>query len=243
MDSTLDIATEQPAGKAMIDSFTDSMGKARGQMSALAESMQPQLDELVIYIKDEPAKAVLMAAGAGALVAALLLSTRTRRGMLPSASRIGSGLSGLVDSARDMLDQAGSMAADGVSDARKRFAGEADERIAKGAKQARAARDAAADAAGKAADKAADKAGDGWSDGMQSLRDARDSAIGAARQTAERAYDDLTRTLQDLRGKAAPLLDRVQPPIESVADYTKSSPFKALLIAAVAAALLSRVVG
>ena len=239
MDSTSDSVTDQPAGKAMLDSFTDSMGKAREQMSALAESMQPQLDELAIYIKDEPAKAVLMAAGAGALVAALLLSTRTRRGMLPSASRIGSSLSGLVDSARDMLDQAGSMAADGVSDARKRFAGEADDRIAKGAKQARAARDAAADAAGKAAD----KAGDGWSDGMQSLRDARDSAIGAARQTAERAYDDLTRTLQDLRGKAAPLLDRVQPPIESVADYTKSSPFKALLIAAVAAALLSRVVG
>ena len=239
MDSTLDSLTEQPAGKAMLDSFTDSMGKAREQMSALAESVQPQIDELVIYIKDEPAKAVLIAAGAGALVAALLLSGRSRPGMLPSASRIGGSLSGLVDSARDMLDQAGSMAADGVSDAKKRFAGEADEHIAKGAKQARAARDAAADAAGKAAD----KAGDGWSDGMQSLRDARDSAIGAARQTAERAYDDLTRTLQDLRGKAAPLLDRVQPPIESVADYTKSSPFMALLIAAVAAALLSRVVG
>ena len=236
MNPTSDYSTDEATGKAALDGFTDSMGKAREQITAACESMRPQLDALVIYIKDEPAKAVLISAAAGALAAALFAASRPRRATLPSASKLGAGMSSFVEAARSMAAEADDLVAGKASDAKKLAADEADDRASKGAKKLREARDSAAEAARKAAEQASES----WADGLKGLREAGDNALGAARQKAESAYEDLTSTLHDLRGKAAPLFDRMQPPIDSVADYTKSSPFKALLIAAAAAAVVSR---
>ena len=238
MNPTSDNPTDEATGKAALDGFTDSMKKAREQIASLGESIRPQLDALVIYIKDEPTKAVLISATAGALAAALFAAGRTRSPALPSASKVGAGLSSFVDAARSMAAEAIDLAAGKASDVKKRAATGADDRVSKGAQALSDARDSAAEAAKKAAEQARD----GWSEGLQGLRETRDSALGAARQKAESAYEELTTTLHDLRGKAAPLLDRMQPPIDSVADYTKSSPFKALLMAAAAAAVVSRLV-
>jgi ElaB/YqjD/DUF883 family membrane-anchored ribosome-binding protein len=68
----------------------------------------------------------------------------------------------------------------------------------------------------------------------------RDSAVESAKRAAAQAYDGASERLQDLRSKADPLLDQIQPQLDSVAGYAKKNPLSALIVATAAGALLSR---
>ena len=68
----------------------------------------------------------------------------------------------------------------------------------------------------------------------------KDNAMETARRAASQAYDGVSDRLQDLRGKADPLIGQIQPQLDNVAGYAKKNPLSALLVATAAGALLSR---
>ena len=90
--------------------------------------------------------------------------------------------------------------------------------------------------------KAAAARADNW---RKAAADASDNASGQAHKTidsvksaAQTAYDGLGDTMQEWKEQAAGLVDRVRPQLETVTNYTKDDPVKALLIAAAAGAAL-----
>jgi ElaB/YqjD/DUF883 family membrane-anchored ribosome-binding protein len=63
--------------KAAYDSLSDTMEKWRDQAQPLVDKVKPQLDQVMDYAKDDPGKALLLAAAAGAALMGLM-STLTR---------------------------------------------------------------------------------------------------------------------------------------------------------------------
>ncbi len=172
----------QGATKDAIDSLGDTMKDVREQASSLVDKIRPQLDSVAGYAKDEPVKAMLMSAAAGAaLMAMISLCNR-------------SDLSGKVRSRASGL------------------------------------RDAASEAASDAADRASQAA--------DRASRAAESVLDSTRQTAKSALDGVSDTVQNWREHAAPLVDRVRPQLDSMANYAKEDPAKVLRVAATAAAAL-----
>jgi ElaB/YqjD/DUF883 family membrane-anchored ribosome-binding protein len=168
-----------------VDSLSDTMQGMKEKASATIERFRPQLDSVASYAKEEPTKAVLIAAAAGAGVMALIaLSTRGSR--TPSARKLSK------------------LAADTVDEWRKA---------------------------------AADKS-DSWRKAAGDGADRADSAIDSGRKAAQGAYEGLTDTMNQWKEQAASLVDKVRPQLDTVTDYAKDDPAKALLIAAAAGAAL-----
>lgn len=100
--------------------------------------------------------------------------------------------------------------------------------------------DLAAEAAEAAQGTARRKLRDLASTAADEAKAMKDSAMETARRTASQAYDGVSDRLHDLRDKADPLLDQIQPQLDNVAGYAKKNPIAALLVATAAGALLSR---
>ena len=79
MQDVADDVSSQAKGraKAAYDSLSDTMEKWRDQAQPLVDKVKPQLDQVMDYAKDDPGKALLLAAAAGAALMGLM-STLTR---------------------------------------------------------------------------------------------------------------------------------------------------------------------
>lgn len=207
-DSAADEALQQTARQAL-DLLTDSLNTAKEQAGRMWDDMRPQLDKVADYAREEPAKSVLMAAVAGALIVTVVMASRRSRLVD-------------VDASKQWLDK---------------LAGDAAER-ARSIAQDKA--DQAAEAAEAAQGTARRKLRDLASTAADEAKTMKDNAVETARRAASQAYDGVSDRLQDLRGKADPLLDQIQPQLDNVAGYAKKNPLAALLVATAAGALLSR---
>jgi len=84
------------------------------------------------------------------------------------------------------------------------------------------------------ADQARDSAGSQADDARDRVADLRNMAKGKAKQ----AYESLADTVAQWRDQAGPVVDKIRPQIDTVMDYAKDDPAKALLLAAAAGAAL-----
>jgi len=170
-----------------VDGLSDAMQGVKEKASATMERFRPQIDSVASYAKEEPTKALLIAAAAGAGIMALIaLSTRGGSSQTPSAKKLSRIASDAVDEWR----------------------------------------------------KAAAHKSDGWRRAAADGADRADSAVGSGRKAAQDAYEGLTDTMSQWKEQASSLVDKVRPQIDTVTDYAKDDPGKALLIAAAAGAAL-----
>ncbi len=199
-DAAADVAskaTDAARGAAAdaIDSLSASFKSAREQAAGLVDKIRPQIDTMAGYAKDEPVKAMLIAAASGAaLMAVVGLCSR------PSMRR----------------------------------------RVRAGAASLRdAASESASDLAGRAS-RAAERATQTARSTLESTRRAARSAFDDASDGGafDHATDRVSEGAETLREKAAPWVEQWRPQIDSVKDYAKEDPAKALLIAATTGAAL-----
>lgn len=107
-----------------LDGLTDSMQTVKDQASAAMERFRPQIDAVASYAKDEPTKALLIAAATGAaLIALISLMGRSSSDVeVPSSKRLRRTASDTADewrkAASNASDDAASRAGDAMSGAR-----------------------------------------------------------------------------------------------------------------------------
>lgn len=151
-----------------LDGLSNTMQSVKDQASATFEKLRPQLDSVASYAKEEPTKALLIAAAAGAGVMALV-ALMARGSSRPSLST-----DMLRSAAYDAADRMRGTAYDTANRLRSAAADTADN-----------ARKSAREVARDAADRAAAKA-EGL---MQSTRDAAQSAYDGLADTVQQWKD------------------------------------------------------
>jgi ElaB/YqjD/DUF883 family membrane-anchored ribosome-binding protein len=141
------------------DSMT-AMQKLREQADAAVQRIQPQIAAVSTFARNEPTKALLISAAAGAALMglfALIVRSSGRSPMAAGASALAAGASAMAairDAALDLADSAQSMAADALESTQKRASAAADG-VGKRAS-------AAADSVSAAADSVSEAAADAW---------------------------------------------------------------------------------
>lgn len=99
--------------------------KLREKTDAVVDSLQPRIDAVSTYARNEPTKAVLIAAASGAALMALVaLLARSGRPTSPGART----MTAIRDAAIDLADRAHSVASDAIASTHKR-AGDAQDRV------------------------------------------------------------------------------------------------------------------
>ena len=173
--------------------------KLRDKTDAVVESIQPKIAAVSSYARNEPTKAVLIAAASGAGLMALLalLMRGTRRAPVSTGQRT---MAAIRDAAIDLADRAHSVASEAISGAHKR----------------------ASSAVGTAEQHASDA----------------QQRIEAIQQRASDVADSVAETWANLREQAAPVVERLKPQFDAVANYAKEDPTRAALGVATAGAVL-----
>lgn len=205
-------SARQKAGDA-IDGLSERMRGVKDQASATFERLRPQIDSVASYARDEPTKALLIAAAMGAGIMGLIAL------MSRSGGHGGRSSHAWREAAQDMAERMRDSAR-GVGDSLRQSARNVGDSARKSAREMRDdARASAADMAARAAASA-------------------DDTMRSGRGTAKAAYDSLGETMQQLKDQAAPWVDRMRPQVDQVMTYAKDDPAKALMIAAAAGAAL-----
>ncbi len=214
-------AADTLAAKANV-AYQSASQTLREQTDAVARRVQPQIEALSSYARDEPTKAVLMAAAAGAaLMGIVALMVRTgashrrpdiREMSSDMGSAAGSTLSAIREAALDLADRARSVAQDALDSTHKRAAN------ALGAGQQRAT--------------------DTVSSAQERASEAMSSAQKRAAEAAESVSDTVAEAWQSLRSQAGPVVDRLRPQLEAAANYAKDEPARTALGVAAAGAVL-----
>lgn len=114
------IRTARTKAHDALDGLSDTMQNVKDQASAAFDRLRPQLDSVTAYAKDEPTKALLISAAAGAAVMGLIALTMRSSGgvQVPSARELRKGTD-------DPADRWRSAAADAAEGWRKTAAGTA----------------------------------------------------------------------------------------------------------------------
>ena len=206
-------SARQKAGDAL-DGLSERMRGVKDQASATFERLRPQIDSVASYARDEPTKALLIAAATGAGIMGLIaLMSRSGGGHRVPSSRA------WREAAYEMADRMRDSAR-GVGDSVRQSARNLGDSVRR---SARDTRDEARASANDMADRAARQA---------------DDAMRSGRGTAKAAYDSLGETMQQLKDQASPWMDKMRPQVDQVMTYAKDDPAKALMIAAAAGAAL-----
>jgi ElaB/YqjD/DUF883 family membrane-anchored ribosome-binding protein len=146
------------------DDSTDSMTavqRLREQADAVVERIQPQIAAVSTYAREEPTKALLISAAAGAAMMgliALVVRSGSRSPVEETASAGRSAMAAIRDAALELADNAQSMAAGAIEAAQKRVAGALDVTQ----KRAAAGRNSAQKQAEDSADSVSDAAAEAW---------------------------------------------------------------------------------
>jgi len=207
------------------DSMT-AMQKLREQADAAVQRIQPQIAAVSTFARNEPTKALLISAAAGAALMgliALMVRSGNRSPMSLGGSALAAGASAMAairDAALDLADSAQSMADDALESGRKRAA-ETSDSLSKRAY-------AAADHVGKRASVAVDGV-------SKRAAAAVDTVSAAADSVAEAAAD----AWQKVRDQAAPVVDKIKPQIDAAAAYAKEEPARTALGLAAAGAIIA----
>ena len=181
------------------------MQRLRERKDAVVERIQPQIEAVSSFARNDPTKAVLIAAASGAALMGLI-GLVVRSSGRPSATR---GLSSLRDAAIGLADRAHSAAGDAIESAHRRAA------------RAQSIADDAVAAASRRADDAQRQA----EAGQKRFADLKERATGTADDVAETLSD----TWKSLRAQAAPVVDRLRPQFESAASYARDEPARTAL--------------
>src|SRR5215212_183336 len=124
--NTFTAATESVAGEDSNDSNDEmtAVQKLREQADAVVQRIQPQIAAVSTYARDEPTKALLISAAAGAaLMGVIALIVRSSgRSQLPAASAGRSAMAAIREAALDLADSAQTMALDALEATQKRAA-------------------------------------------------------------------------------------------------------------------------
>jgi len=190
--------------------------KLREQADAVVERIQPQIAAVSTYVREEPTKALLISAAAGAAVMgliALVVRSGSRSPAQQTASAGRSAMAAIRDAALDLADSAQSMAADALEAAQKRVAGALDSTQ----KRVAAARDSV----------------------QERVAAARDSAQKRAEESADGVSEAAADAWKKVRDQAAPLVDKIRPQIDAAAAYAKDDPVRAAIGLAAAGAIIA----
>jgi ElaB/YqjD/DUF883 family membrane-anchored ribosome-binding protein len=212
-------ATDNLAAKANV-AYQSASQTLREQTEAVTRRVQPQIDALSSYARDEPTKAVLMSAAAGAalmgLLALMVRSGGSASGRGPDVREIGSmagsTLSAIREAALDLADRAHSVAQNALDSTHQRAAS------VLGAGQQRGT--------------------DAVSSAQERASDVMSSAQKRAAEAAESVGDTVAEAWQSLRDQAAPVVDRLRPQLAAAASYAKDEPARTALGIAAAGAVL-----
>jgi len=189
--------------------------KLREQADAVVGRIQPQIAAVSTYVRDEPTKALLISAAAGAALMGLfaLILRSSGRSQVPGASAGRSAMAAIRDAALDLAESAQTMALDALEATQKR-ASDAFEATQK----------RATDALGATQKRAAD-------------------ALGATQQRASAAADSVSESVADtwkkVRDQAAPVVEKIKPQLDAAAAYAKEEPARTALGLAVTGALIA----
>ena len=120
-DNTSTAAKESTAADEGTDPRT-AVQKLREQADAVVERIQPQIAAVSTYARDEPTKALLISAAAGAaLMGVIALIVRSSgRSEVPGATAGRSAMAAIRDAALDLADSAQTMALDALEATQKR---------------------------------------------------------------------------------------------------------------------------
>jgi len=225
--------TERPSEDTGADNGSSTGGssptvqKLRDQADAVVQRIQPQIAAVSTYARNEPTKALLISAAAGAAVMGLIALMVRSGGRSTPQGVAKSTMAAIRDAALDLADSAQNIAADAIDSARSRAADAIDR-----------ARGRAADSASRASDSARDAA-----DATQSRAAAAlDAARSRASAAAETVSDTVAETWKKVRDQAAPMVDKVRPQVEAAASYVREDPTRAALGIAAAGALIAGLV-
>ena len=219
MATTTDTARPSETG-ADNDSGNTAVQKLRDQADAVVQRIQPQIAAVSTYARNEPTKALLISAAAGAALMGLIALIVRSGGRSSPTSVASSAMAAIRNAALDLADSAQNIAADAIDSARSR----------------------AADAIDRARGRASSAADDA-ADATQSRTAA---ALDAARSRAAAAADTVTETVAEtwkkVRDQAAPMVEKVRPQVEAAASYVREDPTRAALGLAAAGALVAGLV-
>lgn len=218
-------AADTLAAKANV-AYQSASQTLREQTDAVARRVEPQIEALSSYARNEPTKAVLMAAAAGAalmgIVALMVRSGGSSRRPdmremgsdmgADMGSAAGSTLSAIREAALDLADRARSVAQNALDSTHQRAAS------ALGAGQQRA--------------------NDTVSSAQERASEAMSTAQKRAAEAAESVSDTVADAWQSLRNQAGPVVERLRPQFEAAANYAKDEPARAALGVAAAGAVL-----
>ena len=219
MATNTSTAAREPAPGADSNDSGDSMTavqKLREQADAVVQRTQPQIAAVSTYVREEPTKALLISAAAGAALMGLFaLIVRSGRGSrTQSAGR--SAMAAIRDAALDLADSAQTMALDALDATQKRAASALD------ATQKRAA------------------------DALDATRKRAAAALDTTQERAAAAADTVSESVADawkkVRDQAGPVVDRIKPQIDAATAYAKEDPVRAALGLAAVGAIVAGLV-
>jgi len=160
MATNTSTAAQEPTAVDEGNETRTAVQKLREQADAVVERIQPQIAAVSTYVRDEPTKALLISAAAGAALMGLvaLMVRSSGRSQVPGASAGRSAMAAIRDAALDLADSAQTMALDALEATQKRAAD------ALGTTQARAvdALGATQKRASAAADSVTESVADTW---------------------------------------------------------------------------------
>jgi ElaB/YqjD/DUF883 family membrane-anchored ribosome-binding protein len=212
--NTTTAARESTAAAAGTETRT-AVQKLREQADAVVERIQPQITAVSTFVREEPTKALLISAAAGAALMGLfaLIVRSSGRSQVPGASAGRSAIAAIRDAALDLADSAQAMALDALEATQKRAADALD-----------ATQKRAAEALGSTQKRAAD-------------------ALDATQKRASAAADSVTESVADtwkkVRDQAAPVVEKIKPQIDAAAAYAKEEPARTALGLAAAGAIIA----
>jgi len=215
--NTSTAARESTPGDDNNETMT-AVQKLREQADAVVQRIQPQIAAVSTYARDEPTKALLISAAAGAaLMGVIALIVRSSsRSQVPGASAGRSAMAAIRDAALDLADSAQTMALDALEATKQR----------------------AADAFDSTQKRAADVLGSSQKRAADTLGSTQKRASAAADSVAETVAD----TWKKVRDQAGPVVDKIKPQLDAAAAYAKEEPARTALGLAAAGAIIAGLV-
>jgi len=124
MATNTSTAAQEPTAADEGNETRTAVQKLREQADAVVERIQPQIAAVSTYVRDEPTKALLISAAAGAALMGLvaLMVRSSGRSQVPGASAGRSAMAAIRDAALDLADSAQTMALDALEATQKRAA-------------------------------------------------------------------------------------------------------------------------
>jgi ElaB/YqjD/DUF883 family membrane-anchored ribosome-binding protein len=242
--ATTTSSTQTPGSdpEATADETQTAVQRLREQADAVVERIQPRIAAVTTYVREEPTKALLISAATGAalmgLVALIVRASSSSRSTVPGQARAASlastTMAAIRSAALDLADRAQTMAADALDSAQQRAASALDS----AQQHASSALDAAKARANDALDATKKRAGDTFDASQKRASDALDDAKKRASAAADSVSGSVGDAWKSVREQAQPVVDKVKPQLDAVANYAKEDPARAALGAAAAAALV-----